>query len=415
MKPLSVSELNLQLKALLEQSFATICVEGEISSLTKHTSGHIYLSIKDVDSSIKCVMFRSAAQSLKITLEVGQRIIINGAISVYAPKGEYQVMCKSITLAGIGDLSKEFEKLKAKLKAKGYFESANKKPMPKFPKRIALLTSATGAAKEDMLKVAKKRWEALEIVLFNTIVQGESAANSLISNLTKADSLYGTKKGFDVIIMGRGGGSMEDMWAFNDEGLADAIYVAQTPIISAVGHEIDYFISDFVADLRAPTPSAAMEMLLPDKFEYLRLCDDMTNALCSAISAIFGKHEESLEQLKQSFGFFNFEAQCEVRLEQISALFYQLNQNYMNALKEREALLRDITLDSSFSNILESAFITCEKLQSALEAQNPKLICNKGFVQLSKDGKVIKLGDIALDSGFSVSDMEQSISAKRIR
>ncbi|WP_300899841.1 exodeoxyribonuclease VII large subunit, partial [uncultured Helicobacter sp.] len=275
MKALAVSELNAQIKSILEQTFMDILVCGEISSVKIHTSGHIYLTLKDEHSSIRCVMFKGNARSLKMTLEVGQNVEINGAISVYSPKGEYQILCKSIALAGIGELSRAFEALKTKLSAKGYFDSAHKKPLPRFPKRIALLTSATGAAKEDMLKVAQKRWENIHITLFNTIVQGVEAKDSIVRNIALADSFFGTKEGFDVLIIGRGGGSMEDMWAFNEECVAEAIFAARTPIVSAVGHEIDTFISDFVADIRAPTPSAAMEILLPDKNEYLRLLDEM--------------------------------------------------------------------------------------------------------------------------------------------
>ena len=220
MKALKVSELNTQIKAILEQTFLDVCVQGEISSVKVHTSGHIYLSIKDEHSSIKCVMFKGNTRGLKITLEVGQNVVILGSVSVYTQKGEYQILCKSITLAGVGELALAFENLKNKLQAKGYFESFHKKPMPKFPKRIALLTSATGAAKEDMLKVAQKRWENVHITLFDTLVQGENAKECIVANLALADSFFGTKDGFDVIVLGRGGGSMEDMWAFNEECVA---------------------------------------------------------------------------------------------------------------------------------------------------------------------------------------------------
>ncbi len=208
MRALAVSELNVQIKSILESTFMDICVQGEISSVKIHTSGHIYLTLKDEDSSVRCVMFKGNARTLKIKLEVGQNVIIIGSLSVYAPKGEYQILCKSITFAGLGELSRAYEALKNKLSAKGYFESTHKKPLPRFPKRIALLTSATGAAKEDMLKVARKRWENIHITLFNTLVQGEGAKDSIVANLQKADGFFGSKEGFDAIILARGGGSM---------------------------------------------------------------------------------------------------------------------------------------------------------------------------------------------------------------
>lgn len=309
MRALAVSELNVQIKSILESTFMDICVQGEISSVKIHTSGHIYLTLKDEDSSVRCVMFKGNARTLKIKLEVGQNVIIIGSLSVYAPKGEYQILCKSITFAGLGELSRAYEALKNKLSAKGYFESTHKKPLPRFPKRIALLTSATGAAKEDMLKVARKRWENIHITLFNTLVQGEGAKDSIVANLQKADGFFGSKEGFDAIILARGGGSMEDMWAFNEECVADAIYSARTPIISAVGHEVDVFISDFVADVRAPTPSAAMEILLPDKNEYLRTIDEMMNALIFALKTHITHKEKMLQQMLEYFYHYNFQVQ----------------------------------------------------------------------------------------------------------
>ncbi|BAM12141.1 exodeoxyribonuclease VII large subunit [Helicobacter cinaedi PAGU611] len=417
MKALKVSELNTQIKAILEQTFLDVCVQGEISGVKVHTSGHIYLSIKDEDSNIKCVMFKGNARGLKITLEVGQSIVIMGSVSVYTQKGEYQILCKSITLAGVGEFALAFENLKNKLQTKGYFESFHKKPMPKFPKRIALLTSATGAAKEDMLKVAQKRWNLVHITLFDTLVQGENAKECIVANLALADSFFGTKEGFDVIVLGRGGGSMEDMWAFNEECVAEAIYRAKTPIISAVGHEVDVFISDFVADLRAPTPSAAMEMLLPDKFEFLRIIDEMMSAYSSVFERYLGQKQRLIGQLKEYFKLYNFQSQYINKREQIQALGQIFVENFRNILEKKQGEIERVKMliDVAFERKLTHAQMECERLFEALKASNPRSLCKNGYAQISKEQKVCVLQDIAVNEVFELSDLDLHIFAKRVK
>ena len=417
MKALKVSELNTQIKAILEQTFLDVCVQGEISSVKVHTSGHIYLSIKDEDSSIKCVMFKGNARGLKITLEVGQSVVIMGSVSVYTQKGEYQILCKSIALAGVGELALAFENLKNKLQAKGYFESFHKKPMPKFPKRIALLTSATGAAKEDMLKVAQKRWNLVHITLFDTLVQGENAKECIVANLALADSFFGTKEGFDVIVLGRGGGSMEDMWAFNEECVAEAIYRAKTPFVSAVGHEVDVFISDFVADLRAPTPSAAMEMLLPDKFEFLRIIDEMMSAYSSVFERHLGQKQRLIGQLKEYFKLYNFHAQYTNKTEQIQVLRQMCSENLKNVLHKRQGELDGVKmlLKIACERKLTHAQMESERIFEALKVSNPRSLCKNGYAQISKEQKVCALQDVAVDEVFELSDLDSHIFAKRVK
>ena len=416
MKALAVSELNAQIKSILEQTFMDILVCGEISSVKIHTSGHIYLTLKDEHSSIRCVMFKGNARSLKMTLEVGQNVEINGAISVYSPKGEYQILCKSIALAGIGELSRAFEALKTKLSAKGYFDSAHKKPLPRFPKRIALLTSATGAAKEDMLKVAQKRWENIHITLFNTIVQGVEAKDSIVRNIALADSFFGTKEGFDVLIIGRGGGSMEDMWAFNEECVAEAIFAARTPIVSAVGHEIDTFISDFVADIRAPTPSAAMEILLPDKNEYLRLLDEMMNAFASILQKHITHKSDILEQLKEYFRLFNFQSQYMSKTEQIKTLQTMLTRQIEVLLQEKKAQCENmaLSLNTLKERYIRAAQSQYERIYEAISVLNPTLLCARGFAQVSKDNMPIVLEQLKQGDTFYLSDIKHSILAQCI-
>lgn len=417
MKALKVSELNTQIKAILEQTFLDVCVQGEISSVKVHTSGHIYLSLKDESSSIKCVMFKGNARGLKISIEVGQSVVIMGSVSVYTQKGEYQILCKSIALAGVGELALAFENLKNKLQAKGYFESFHKKPMPKFPKRIALLTSATGAAKEDMLKVARKRWENVHITLFDTLVQGENAKECIVANLALADSFFGTKEGFDVIVLGRGGGSMEDMWAFNEECVAEAIYRAKTPIVSAVGHEVDVFISDFVADLRAPTPSAAMEMLLPDKFEFLRIIDEMMSAYSSVFERYLGQKQSLVGQLKEYFKLYNFHSQYANKTEHIRSLGQIFAENFRNVLEKKQGEIERVKMliDVACERKLTHAQMESERIFEALKVSNPRSLCKNGYAQINKEQKVCALQDIAVDEVFELSDLDSHIFAKRVR
>ena len=417
MEALKVSELNTQIKAILEQTFLDVCVQGEISSVKVHTSGHIYLSIKDEHSSIKCVMFKGNARGLKIMLEVGQNVVIFGSVSVYTQKGEYQILCKSITLAGVGELALAFENLKNKLQAKGYFESFHKKPMPKFPKRIALLTSATGAAKEDMLKIAQKRWENVHITLFDTLVQGENAKECIVANLALADSFFGTKDGFDVIVLGRGGGSMEDMWAFNEECVAEAIYRAKTPIVSAVGHEVDVFISDFVADLRAPTPSAAMEMLLPDKFEFLRIIDEMMSAYSSVFQRYITQKQNLIVQLKEYFGLYNFHSQYANKTEQIEVLGQRFTESLKATLEKKQGEIEKLKtlIDMACEKKLTQAQMESERVFESLSANNPHSLCKNGYAQISKGQKVCTLQDIAVDEVFELGDLDLHIFAKRVK
>lgn len=413
MKPLAISELNAQIKSILETTFMDIYIQGEISTLTLHTSGHIYFSLKDEHSSVRCVMFKGNAKGLKIQLEVGQNVQVNGSISVYAPKGEYQILCKSITLAGIGELMQNYEALKAKLQTKGYFDSSHKKPLPSFPKRIALLTSATGAAKADMLKIAKKRWENVHIVLFNTLVQGTEAKDSIAQNIKLADSFYGTKDAFDVLIVGRGGGSMEDMWAFNEEIVAEAIFEAKTPIISAVGHEVDYFISDFVADMRAPTPSGAMELLLPDKDEYLRTLDEMANHLTAMLKRHIAHKEQLLTQMFDYFHHYNFTSQYNAKNEQIKHLRMLLVRSVEAVLQNKATQLQDIapTLKHCIEERLNRAHYQAQTILQALTARNPSLLCANGYAQVSQHNKPLMLKDLQKGDEFELQDISHTIKA----
>lgn len=270
-KPLSVEQLNLQIKQLMEGNFATVWVKAEISNFKPHTSGHFYFSLKDPKSQISAVMFRGYNSKLKFRPEDGMEVIVRGRVSVYEPRGSYQILCDYMEPVGAGALQKAFEQLKNKLKSEGLFDQARKKTIPPHPSRIAIVTSPTGAAIQDILNILSRRAPQLEVIVVPTLVQGADAAPQICEALALALEI----KNLDVIIIGRGGGSIEDMWCFNDETLARAVAAAEVPVISAVGHEIDFTICDFVADLRAPTPSAAAELVAQSSTELKRRLSEM--------------------------------------------------------------------------------------------------------------------------------------------
>lgn len=259
---ISVSEVNYYIKDLFEQdrNLAGIRVKGEASNVKYHSSGHIYFTLKDAGSALSCVMFAgNRAAGLKFRLEEGQSIICAGSISVYEKTGTYQLYARKIERDGIGLLYEKYELLKTELEERGYFAKEHKKPIPKFPKRVGIVTAATGAAIQDICNISARRDPYVQLILYPAKVQGEGAAATIVRGIKRLDGL-----GLDTIIIGRGGGSIEDLWAFNEECVAEAVYEAKTPVISAVGHETDFTIADFVSDLRAPTPSAAAELAVPD-------------------------------------------------------------------------------------------------------------------------------------------------------
>lgn len=280
----TVSELTRRIKVTLEESFAAVWVEGEISNFSHYPSGHMYFSLKDADSLLSAVLFKNVNQGLKFKPENGMQVICFGKISLYEKRGQYQLNVFKIEPKGVGALQLAFEQLKARLAKEGLFDQARKRPLPFLPQRIGVVTSAKGAAIRDILKILKRRFANLEVTLSPVRVQGEGAAQEIAQAIDEFNR-FGQ---VDVLIVGRGGGSLEDLWAFNEEVVARAIWRSQIPIISAVGHEIDYTISDFVADFRAPTPSAAAEQVIIHKQELL---DRIDNFYSRARLAVFNKVE----------------------------------------------------------------------------------------------------------------------------
>jgi len=409
LQTLSVSSLNEQIKTVLESTFERVLVEGELSRVTVHNSGHIYFTLKDASSSIKAVMFRGNASKLKFELQEGLKVILDGAITLYKPRGEYQINCFSIQPSGHGALALAYEQLKNRLSIKGYFDTARKKELPKFPKKIALITSATGAALADMLRIASSRYRAIEIDIYDVLVQGDNAAPSIVKALDRVDT-----KGYDLIITGRGGGSIEDLWAFNEESVADAIFRAKTPIVSAVGHEIDWVISDFVADLRAPTPSAAMQMVLPDSHELYQYLDSLEAQYIQRVMQKIYNSKQELTHLINLYAGHSIKKKITQKIEDVKQLQNSYNQTIsfkmQSFFKEIQSIkIRFPHVISSRINIAQNQVTTLQKM---LESNNPKLKSKKGFAQISKDAKVIDIASLKVDEVFDLMSDRVTISAK---
>ena len=365
---LSVSQLNRYVKSIIEQdrNLQTVFVQGEISNFTNHyKTGHFYMTIKDEFSSIKAVMFKTANMRLKFMPENAMSVIIKGRVSVFERDGQYQLYIDDMQPDGIGALSFAFEQLKERLAKEGLFDSERKKPIPAYPERVGVVTSPTGAAIRDIINVVSRRFPLTELILCPVAVQGEHAAPQIKS----AIEAFNKQKAGDVLIVGRGGGSIEELWAFNEEIVARAVAASEIPVISAVGHETDFTICDFAADLRAPTPSAAAELAVPDMFQQKEMLAAAQRRINSAVYDKIGIERAKVEMKKSA-------------LQRLSP------QNYINNLRVRcdravmsmdNAVKHEITVKSKeFSSL-------CAKL----DAMSPLKILARGYSVASKQGKII--------------------------
>ena len=296
---LTVSELTKEIKLSLESNFSKVSVVGEISNFKNHISGHWYFNLKDADAVINCTMWKGFNQYVFFTPQNGMKVILNGKITVYPPRGNYQVDVRSMKPAGMGELQEAFEKLKQKLEAEGLFDEEHKREISSFPKKIGIVTAIDGAALRDMISVANRRYPLLEIVIAPATVQGSGAAVSIVKCIKRLNQ----EKDIDTIIVARGGGSIEDLWGFNEEIVARAIYNSKIPVISGVGHETDFTISDYVSDLRAPTPSVAMELVTPDKREIIAFINDFSYYLKNNLENIISNSRSRIRQVVLSYGF----------------------------------------------------------------------------------------------------------------
>ncbi len=405
---MSVSSLNIKIKSLLEATFMHILVEGEVASVTYHTSGHVYFSVKDKESSIKCVMWRSAVSKLKFRIEKGMHIVIEGSVGVYTPRGEYQFYVVHVEPYGKGALALAYEQLKERLKAKSYFDTDQKKTIPKHIKKIALVTAKESAALHDMLKIIEKRWALIEVTIVDTLVQGDEAASQIARGLKYADSL-----GVDVIVVGRGGGSTEDLWCFNEEIVADALFMLKTPAVSAIGHEVDVMISDFVADLRAPTPSAAIEMILPDRQEILYMLGEYTERFRHSIQQKLYQFQRELKHLEEML----FRSSPSRQLKESQVEFRRLEEEFGRVMQykiERFSLPLSEIQKSFIQNMhfkLEQKEQHLKYILKKIKMNNPNLQYRKGWVQVSQNEKVVELNVLKESQKFTIEDTYIKIEA----
>jgi exodeoxyribonuclease VII large subunit len=349
---LSVSEISGHIKKNLESSFSYLQIQGEVSNFRKQSSGHLYFSLKDERAQISCVMFKGSAYQLKKLPKDGDQIIINGNLSVYLPRGNYQVIVQKIQFAGLGEKLAQLEFLKKKLHALGYFDSKKKLPIPKYPKKIGLVTSPTGAALQDMLNILKRRSANFHLILNPVNVQGDLAP----SEIAKAIEQFNQLQNVDVLIIGRGGGSIEDLWAFNEEIVAHAIFNSTIPIISAVGHEIDHTLSDYVADLRAPTPSAAAELVMKDKESLLEKLQFLKLSFYKNLSNNLASTKQKLLFFKKQPHFCQIDWLLAPYFQKCDDYKLQFKQVLLHHLKEKRLLV------DSKKKLLKS-LQPCEKIR----------------------------------------------------
>jgi len=405
----TVSQLNRQIQQLLEASLPWILVEGEISNLAKPGSGHWYFSLKDDRAQIRCAMFKGKNSAVRFQPKDGDLVRLRARVTFYGPRGDCQLSVEGMESAGEGALQQAFERLKNTLQVEGLFAPEHKKTLPRKPERVAIITSSAGAAVRDMIIAFRRRFPLTELTILPSLVQGKDAAKNILKQLTRADeSGY-----FDAIVIGRGGGSLEDLWSFNDETLARAIFNANTPIVSAVGHETDFTISDFVADVRAATPTAAAELLSPDKTQLIRQITQQESQLTRRMSRILEQSQQQLDfltkrirhpkeridqqqtqldQLKRRLQQ-SLERQIQEHKVKTQNLEHRLQKNTpVRRIKQNRDKLRDIDarLALALNNALTSKQTSFARLIDKLNLVSPLNTLSRGYAIASKDKQVIR-------------------------
>jgi exodeoxyribonuclease VII large subunit len=414
-----VSELNNQIKLYLEPEFARIQVLGESSGVTLSSAGHLYFTLKDETAAIRVVMFRgSLIKSTLRKLENGQQIVVKGSLSMYPPRGEIQIVAQDIQQKGKGDIFAALEKLKKLYQDKGYFDPAVKKKLPLLPKRIGVVTSPTGAAFRDIIRILHRRFPGIELVLYPAKVQGEGAAVEIadgIDYFNRSDA-----KPIDVLIVGRGGGSYEDLWAFNEEPVVEAIHRSRIPVISAVGHEVDFTIADFTADVRAATPSAAAELVVGKKDEFLNRIDHLRNLLLRRTENLFHRKRESLASQIIESSLARYHSRILEKIQTVDVRELHLNQNAQHLvrrksgdfavwlerlaafdcaqwLQNRQLRLGHLQfqLSSRTADWFKARREKTEFFLSQLQALNPDRILGKGYsITTRSDGRTVRDADV---------------------
>ena len=405
-KYVTISDLNRYIKAKFDMDthLNRVYLKGEISNFKHHTRGHFYFTLKDESSRIAAVMFASSAKSVAFEPEDGMKVLVSGRIALYEATGSYQIYVDSMELDGIGNLYLEFERLKKELAKEGLFSKEHKRPIPRFPKKIGIITAPTGAAIRDILSTIKRRYPICETILFPALVQGTGAKESIVKQLNKAQEYD-----LDVIICGRGGGSIEDLWAFNEEIVARAIYNSKIPVISAVGHEIDFTIADYVADLRAPTPTGAAEMAVPNLVDLKSLIEQYKIRANEAVTNIIKKNRIKLESLQNSFVLKNPLSLYEIKEQKLDSYIDYLNQYMANKLNHAKLMYEKVINNKilkSPQSMFDKKKHQYQLLLKTIEVLNPMKLLSSGYSIVKSNGKVIKNShDVNLDD---VVDIELS-------
>lgn len=375
----SVSELNNQIKQILEMEFSHLWLEGEISNFKHHSSGHMYFSLKDAESEIRAVMWRGLNQSLRFRPEDGMQILVQGDVSVYTPRGQYQIIVNQMQPAGAGALQVAFEQLKAKLQEEGLFAAERKRPLPAYPTTIGVITSSTGAAFRDILNVLERRAPYVRVILAPARVQGKGAAEEIVEGIRRLNRL----ENIDLIIIGRGGGSLEDLWPFNEEIVARAVVASERPVISAVGHEVDFSISDFCADYRAPTPSAAAEVVARDTRELMAELQGTAQLLQERLRSRIDRFKAQLRTLENHYAFKMPAQKLATIAQRVDDLFSSLERHTVQHLKEETQRLTN--------------------LEQQLRLLHPEHILERGYsITRDEDGQVLKSPE-ALEPGQKIT------------
>ncbi len=390
-KYLKVYEVNNYIKRVFQTDMilSNISIEGELSNYKHHYSGHMYFNLKDEKGKIKCVMFKRDNEKLIFNPKEGMKLIATGYISLYEKEGEYQLYVRHLKESGVGELYKEFEDLKRKLEKEGLFEGIHKKPIPFMPQTVGVVTSATGAAIRDIINVIKRRYPPCNIILYPSLVQGVEAPMEIVKGLKYLDN----RDDVELVIVGRGGGSIDELFCFNSEDIARVIYDMKTPVISAVGHETDFTIADFVSDLRAPTPSAAAELCVPDIYNLINNINDLNYKLQSTIETYLSRHQSEIRYLRKTIHYFNPLNRLREKEQEMDNIFKDLNHSIQNKISNRNDELI--------------------KIKSNLDFLNPLLGIDKGYGLLTdRDNKLIySIKNIDIDDTIYINLKDGKIEA----
>ncbi len=386
----TISQLNELIRTLLEDSFPPLWIEGEISNFSCPSSGHWYFSLKDNNAQVRCAMFAGRNRTLGFKPNNGMHVLLRGKVSLYAARGEYQIIADWIEETGDGALRRAYEILKAKLAAEGLFDPAHKKPLPVLSNCVGVITSPTGAAIRDILSVLKRRFPSISIIIYPTAVQGDNAAPQIV----RAIQLANQRQECDVLILTRGGGSLEDLWSFNDENVARAIYASQIPLISAVGHEIDFIIADFVADQRAPTPSAAAELVSPDQLEWQQRLNKLNYNLMRYMQNIFVQLQHLLSSLSKRLRHPGQRIQDQ--MQRLDDLAQRLQSAQINFLQHKQAKINE--LNRALQAISPIATL----------ARGYAIVSLKNSTEILRDGKQVKIGD-KVNARLSQGELECTV------